>query len=393
MKSKILVIPSWYPTVNAPVTGSFCQEQTDLVFENYDNRVLYPIQTLVSKINTGKKLFRLPLTEFEPVLLGKTPGVKMTVYVSTFHSAAAHLRLLFKEARIWLNRQQSDGWKPSAIHAHGTEVSGELAAELARWLKIPYVVTEHHSLLVSQFNPAGWSQYRKVLEGASLVLAVSHELKKMILMNGIRAKIDVIGNMINEDLFVPRAGARADGPLRVLFVAVPAHTKDIPTFVSSLGLLKRRGKMFEARLVIPSITADLNRDEIVALCRGEKILNECRVDGTIPHHLMPGIMNDTDVLVSTSITETFGLSIAEAIMSGLPVISTRSGGPEDFVNESNGVLVDIGDIARIADALEQVPVRFSTANQARNRNEMVLRFGKESFKKRLISAYHTILND
>ena len=45
------------------------------------------------------------------------------------------------------------------------------------------------------------------------------------------------------------------------------------------------------------------------------------------------------------------LSLAEAIASGLPIIATRCGGPEDIVNETNGILIDIDDIEGLSTAI------------------------------------------
>ena len=44
----------------------------------------------------------------------------------------------------------------------------------------------------------------------------------------------------------------------------------------------------------------------------------------------------------------------EAMATGLPVIATRCMGPEDFVNDENGILVPPEDAAAFADAMERM---------------------------------------
>jgi glycosyltransferase involved in cell wall biosynthesis len=56
-----------------------------------------------------------------------------------------------------------------------------------------------------------------------------------------------------------------------------------------------------------------------------------------------------DVVVSASARESFGRTLIEAMACGVPVVATRSGGPEEIVTDGkNGFLVNIGDDAAIA---------------------------------------------
>ena len=64
------------------------------------------------------------------------------------------------------------------------------------------------------------------------------------------------------------------------------------------------------------------------------------------------ILAATTVHVSTSKQETFGLTIAEAMMSCRPVIATRCGGPEEVViDNQTGLIVDVGDYNAVASAV------------------------------------------
>jgi len=74
-----------------------------------------------------------------------------------------------------------------------------------------------------------------------------------------------------------------------------------------------------------------------------------------------------DLLLVTSRQEGYGLVVAEALHAGLPVVSTKCGGPEAIIRESDGgVLVDhtAGDIADAADAMLSNEAQW--LNRARN---------------------------
>ena len=82
--------------------------------------------------------------------------------------------------------------------------------------------------------------------------------------------------------------------------------------------------------------------------------------------LLPGFIEDlagvygaSDVFLSTSRYEGFGLAIAEAMAAGLPVVATRVGGVEDVVGDA-GILEPSGDPDRLAQhvlALLEDPAR------------------------------------
>lgn len=61
------------------------------------------------------------------------------------------------------------------------------------------------------------------------------------------------------------------------------------------------------------------------------------------------------VFVNPALTEPFGLTLLEASATGLPIVATNDGGPNDIMeNCENGILVDATDSAAIATALKKI---------------------------------------
>jgi sucrose-phosphate synthase len=74
------------------------------------------------------------------------------------------------------------------------------------------------------------------------------------------------------------------------------------------------------------------------------------------------------VFVNPALTEPFGLTLIEAAASGLPVVATHDGGPNDIIaNCRNGLLIDPLSTSAIADALKMALANPKTwRNWARN---------------------------
>jgi len=63
-------------------------------------------------------------------------------------------------------------------------------------------------------------------------------------------------------------------------------------------------------------------------------------------------LRQADILLCTSQTESFGMSIAEGMASGLPVVAPRAGGiPEVVLDGTTGILTEPGDLDALAEAL------------------------------------------
>ena len=62
------------------------------------------------------------------------------------------------------------------------------------------------------------------------------------------------------------------------------------------------------------------------------------------------LLNCADVALQPSATESFGLSNLEALSTGVPVVGTRCGGPEEVVLEGEcGFLSEVGDVREMSE--------------------------------------------
>jgi glycosyltransferase involved in cell wall biosynthesis len=112
-----------------------------------------------------------------------------------------------------------------------------------------------------------------------------------------------------------------------------------------------------------------------------KTLNNAIYLGPMYHHrTLMNILRCSGILVSTSISENFGYAIAEALAMGKPVVWFDSGGPRDFLDSRNSVLVESRDPSSLAEGILKCYERIKKG-EFRGREIRERIYGKYSYDK------------
>ncbi len=59
---------------------------------------------------------------------------------------------------------------------------------------------------------------------------------------------------------------------------------------------------------------------------------------------MESFLNNIDIFVLPSLDEPFGIAVLEAMAMGKPIVSTRSQGPSEILNNKNAYLSEVNNI-------------------------------------------------
>lgn len=356
---KVLIIPSWYPTADQPSKGIFFQEQALLASKHYDVRVMVTevhrvprrspflfIQKLLSPARTSIRIDTQDLTQ--------PPLYRVNHTIASIGERDHEMKLRMSVIHA-MDAVSSDGWVPDVIHAHCALHGGFYAKIIAEHFSIPFVVTEHQHLLFDYFPGDSWSLARSVYASAVKVSAVSRFQLQMMRMNRVHGTIVVIGNLVDERMFALGSESLPEKLVRILFVGTKSHLKDHETFFQSMALLRQATNLeLQVSFVCPDMSQDEKR-EYLARVR-ELGLDDCVTFlAEASREAIVAMLHSNHVFVSTSIAETFGVAVCEALMCGCPVVVTKSGGVSDFVLDGkNGFLVEIGDSHAVARALLKV---------------------------------------
>jgi glycogen(starch) synthase len=235
------------------------------------------------------------------------------------------------------------GFDQPLVHGHvgylGGLVGARLAAPGARLL-----VTEHSTGLAALLDdPQGRDQYAEVLERADRVLCVSGVLRDQLLavLPQHADRLEVLHNPV-DFLSGP---SRPDVPSalhRWVFIGGLIERKGVERLVRAFCAVARE---------VPETSLTLYGDgplrpRLEELARDAGVRDRLDVRGVTPHAQVMAELPSYDLLLAPSTFETFHLAVPEAVAAGVPVIVSRSGGPEEAlagVEDRVGRFVDVED--------------------------------------------------
>ena len=272
---------------------------------------------------------------------------------------------------------------PDIIHAHFGEV-GSWVAPLKNKCGIPFVLTEHNSGMMRKYRTKKVEKYSKIAYAAAdKIIAVGRVLK------------DSMGDLSDKDIIViPNVI-----PDNFMYKNV-AKTKFF-TFISVGGFINRKRfditikafsavnkKYPETKLKIAG-TGEL-KDELIKLVGEHNITEDVEFLGVVPNNELPDIYNECHCFVLPSMFETFGVVYAEALACGLPVIATRCGGPEDFIDENNGFLIPVDDIDATIEAMEYMYHSSKNYDSEKISKDILEKVSEESVGSSLVEIYKEV---
>ncbi|MEO8413528.1 MAG: glycosyltransferase [Ginsengibacter sp.] len=401
MKKKILIIPSWYASINNPIVGSFFKEQARLLSNNgYDIKILYGSYHVIHKkkgiINKARAYIRSrlkkPLDKISlhtDVLLQDPPAYSFSLSVSNeledqqlfAHACAAYLSAV----QIIIE----SGWKPDILHAQSTLEAGIFASYLSEILNIPFLIIEHQVFLLNKYSNYKQQLILSALAKANKVGVVSEHQKKCVLMNQPNCDPSVIWNLVDEDNF-KIAFKNSERPFTIVTITEPSPVKDHKTFFNAMKSLSLIDGDFHYIVIGNNSHNDIslaNSDVFIDYSKKLGIDKSGTFYPYLNRNEIAEILCNCDVFVSTSIAETFGIAAREAMMCGLPVVTTACGGIEDSITPDTGIVVPIRNHEAIARAILSIRNSGQKYNPQKIRDFAIAQCGKKSFLRKMEDFY------
>ncbi|GIT97899.1 HAD-IIB family hydrolase [Sulfurovum sp. TSL1] len=289
---------------------------------------------------------------------------------------------------------------PDILHSHYAD-AGYVGAHISNQFGIPLIHTGHSlgrvkrsRLLASGLTSADIEERYNIIrriEAEEFTLAVAERVitsthqeiqEQYELYDHYQPEqMRVIPPGTNLKKFMPPTGQELDDPLfdeivkplkepdkpMILALSRPDKRKNI------VALIEAYGESPELQTSANLVIIAGNRDDIDDLDEGaQEVFHELLV--TIDRYDLYGKVSmpkhhqrdqvpmfyriaaaTSGVFVNPALTEPFGLTLIEAAASGLPIVATEDGGPQDIIgNCENGFLINPLEPSTIADALRRV---------------------------------------
>jgi glycosyltransferase involved in cell wall biosynthesis len=254
---------------------------------------------------------------------------------------------------LYLRREQID-----LVHTH-CSVAGFIGRLAARLAGVPVVIQTVHGFHFHDRSPR-WERaiYVALEKFAGLftdtLLSQNRHDLELAARYGIvpRDRMRYIGNGIQLDQFRrPNGRPSVRGPLTITCVARLEPVKNHRMLFEATRILKQRGHEFRLRL----IGGGGLRASHEALCVKLGIADRVTFLGYRDD--MADLLAETDISVLTSVKEGIPRALLESMAMGIPVVATRVNGSREVVREGEtGFLVELGDSAALANALERLIV-------------------------------------
>ena len=267
---------------------------------------------------------------------------------------------------------------PRLVYAHFA-LDGYAAMRLAKQLEVPLVTALHgYDVTMSDEALSATRLGREYLKGrtrlqkaGALFVACSEYIRGRAIERGYPADRTIVHSIgVDVERFVPPSTGQRE-PV-VLFVGRLVEKKGCDRLIEAMAEVQRR--CADAELVV--IGDGPLRADCEALVAARQV--RCRFLGAQPSTVVQEWMARAKVFCAPSVVaasgdaEGFGIVFIEAQAMGLPVVSTRSGGiPEAVEDGQTGLLVSERDQQALAEAIlklmanDELWQRYSLAGRRR----------------------------
>lgn len=258
-------------------------------------------------------------------------------------------------------------WNPDVVHLHGLwTYPSKSVLEWHRATQKPYLISVHGMLspVALSYSPikkriSRWLYQDRCLAGASALHATAESETAEIRAFGYKGRICEFPNGVSAVDAPPPSGL---GPSRtILSLGRLRHKKGLDVLIAAWAEIEDAYPDWRLRIVGP----DEGGGHVGVLKRliAHRGLTRCAIEGPLFGPERNQAMADAELFVLPSRNENFGMTVAESLMMGVPVIASRGSPWKRLESVGCGIWVDLEK-----DALKDALIRMIELDDSTRRD-------------------------
>lgn len=386
---RVLFLASWYPNREHPVSGIFVKRHALAASQYCDVAVLYVHLGLIDRsIDVAEDNGIIEVRVYQK--MSTNPNRLIRDFSNQVAQYLGYLRCALKGYEL-INKKFG---KPDLVHCNVILYAGFFALYLKLTKGIPYIITEHWAGYLKEdgtFNKRsslGKGLIRYIGKNAKAITTVSGKLRDAMMACGIANCYSVIPNVVT--VAETKSSLEKVRIKQILHVSLlKDDTKNISGIIEAVKELSMTRKDFELHII-----GDGNdKEKLEGLARKYSLLNNMIFfEGMVNANDISAFFCASDFFVLNSNFETFSVVTAEALACGKPVIATRCGGPEEFVKDDCGILIEPRDTDALVKAIDYMLDNFSSYSSKEICEYAKSRFGFDSVGKEFFNLYMSAID-
>lgn len=274
--------------------------------------------------------------------------------------------------------------KPNIVHAHFM-IIGAIASVLKRKYNLPYLITEHSSTLLENYlDKRTYSIGNFAYKNADKIISVSSALSKKIKQHFNFDSI-VIHNMVDPSSFIFERVKKNNG-FAFISVGELIYGKGFDLLIEAFNRAN-----FGKDIYLYIVGGGHLKNKLQKQIDAYKLNNQILLLGPMYRNEIGNLMKASDAFVLPSRKETFGLVYIEAMLAGLPVIATSCGGPEEFVNENNGIIIPVENVEFLKRAMIEMYDNINSYNRKLISKKCALKYSPKVIGNQLCNVYIKVI--
>ena len=381
-KPNILFLASWYPNQLLPKNGNFIQQHALAVSLYCNVSVLHIIareqqEKFVIEENSQNGVVEVIV--YYQKIKGSTP-IHQLQKLNRRHKA--HLKgyqTILKKVK-----------KIDVTHLNVVFPAGSFAVYLKKKYKIPFIISENWTVLLDsnpiQLNSIAKSIVQRTLNYADVLCPVSNDLKKALMKLTDRSTFEIIPNVVNTNHF-----KYVEHPLgkRILHISnLKDEHKNITGILDTIKELSSHRTDF-------CITIAGNGDAHYFNQYAEKIgipKNLYTIEGSKTYLEVAQLMQTHDLFLLYSNYENLPCVISEALVCGMPILTSKAGGTDEMVDESNGIVIPAKNNKILLEKLNYLLDHLANYNNEQIAKNAVSVYSYQSVGNQFLRIYNQLIS-